>query len=686
MTQLDLSRQQAILEASQEMIVTISPSERLLYLNVAGRQMLAIPDQVALEEQPFFVSAFHSATQYRQLKEEVFPALLAGAGRWQGELELLNLSGHKVPVRATIIAHRDEQGQVLWLTGIMRDVSRHKQLETQQRLAMRVFENTIEGIIVTDADARIQQVNQAFCEITGYSALEVIGKTPKILRSELHDHDFYQAMWQSIAQQDRWQGEVWNRRKDGSVFLEWLSINCVRNAQGEIENYISIFHDLTELRAKEAKIEHLASHDPLTGLGNRRLLDERINHAIRHARVYRQGLALLVIDLGHIQLLNESLGYNWCDRFIREQSQRLKLMADPTATLVRIGSDEFALLLESGESTHELSQLAQKIKEALQQEVVLDQHHIVMSPSIGIALYPQDALHAEGLLINAQAALLDAKEVGRDTFRFFDQQMSREARDRLKLEQALRHAILGGGLSLHYQPKIHLLTGQVTGAEALLRWEHPELGALSPAVFIPLAEASGLIVEIGAWVLREACAHLRAWQDQGIACPRIAVNLAVQQLDQAGFAHWLEALLEEYQLSVDDLELEITETSLMKNEKRALTCLAELRAKGFHIALDDFGTGYSSLSYLRKLPLTTLKIDRSFILDMSEDPASLSIVKTIVQLAQNLGLGLVAEGVENAAQAEQLIALGCPLAQGFYFHKPLHQQAFEALLMSTLPV
>ncbi|SFX44482.1 putative bifunctional diguanylate cyclase/phosphodiesterase [Marinospirillum alkaliphilum] len=675
-----LSRQEAILEASTEMIATVSLDQQLLYLNLAGRRMLGIPATANLEQQVFRIRDFHADEAYRYLNEEVFPRLAAGEARWEGEVEFTSLEGEVFPGHLIVIAHRGQEGELQWITGIMRDLRRRKEFEAQQRLAMRVFDNTIEGIMVTDGHARIQQINAAFTEITGYTAEEMIGKTPRVLRSEHHDQAFYDAMWQSIADTDRWQGEIWNRRKDGGVYLQWLSINCVRNARGFIEHYISIFHDLTEMRAKEAEIQHLAHHDPLTGLGNRHQLGERLRHAVRQARSQKGNLALLVMDLGNIQLINESLGHTWCDRLIRHQSARLREVVSEADTLVRIGADEFALLVEDYESLHDISQLAHQLKLVLQEEVSLGEHRVILSPSIGVAFFPEDADSADQLLTNAQAALAEAKHSGRDTFRFFDQDMSREARDRLKLEQALRSAIKGGGLSLHYQPKVRLETAGVYGAEALLRWTHPELGPLSPAVFIPLAEESGLIVEIGAWVLQEACNALVRWRASGQQLPRIAVNISVQQLEREDFPGWLERLLISHQLERDLLELEITETGLMQNEQRALRSLVRLQQKGFRIALDDFGTGYSSLSYLRKLPLSTLKIDRSFVMDMSADKVSLSIVRTIIQLAHNLDLDLVAEGVEDEIQAQLLLDMGCEQAQGFHYHRPMPEADFVALL------
>lgn len=675
-----LSRQQAILEAASEMVITISLDQRLMYMNLAGRRMLGIPASLNLDLERIYVSNLHSEVVYQQLNEEIFPRLIADSKAWEGELEFCDLKGQTFPCHLTILPHLNIDGEVLWITGIARDLRRRKEFEAQQRLAMRVFESTIEGIMVTDGRAKIQQVNPAFSEITGYQQEEVLGLTPKILQSSHHDKAFYLAMWDSIAKTDRWQGEVWNRRKDGSVYLQWLSINCVRNDLGRIENYISIMHDLSELRAKEAQIQHLAHHDVLTGLGNRHQLNERLNHAVRQAKSQQEELALLLVDLGHIQIINETFGHNWCDKLIRKQSKKLRKLVGDADTLVRVGADEFALLVEDYDLVHDITQLADDIKNTLRKPVVIEGKQVALSPSIGVAFFPVDGLNADTLLSNAQTALSEAKNAGRDNFQFFDHKMSDEARKLLNLEQALRLAIGGEGLSLHFQPKVKLVDQQVYGVEALIRWQHSELGSLSPAVFIPLAEESGLIVEIGAWVIEEACRALVRWRDAGLILPRVAINIAVQQLENGRFPEWLEATLEYYQLSLDNFELEVTETGLIQNEICMLESLKILKEKGFRIALDDFGTGYSSLSYLRKLPLSTLKIDRSFIQDMGSDDASLSIVQTIVQLAHNLKLDLVAEGVEEEAQARQLLAMGCQLAQGFLYYKPLPEDELVKLL------
>ena len=608
---------------------------------------------------------------YKKLNDLILPKIIHSGQSWKGELELSHLDSKAFNYDLTLIPCFNESSEIISISCIVRDLSLKKKLEALQRLALSVSESTIEGIMVTDGKAIIQQVNSAFIEITGYQADEILGRTPSILRSDHHDDKFYEAMWKSIAEADCWQGEVWNRRKNGSVYLQWLSISCVRDQTGNIDNYIAVIHDLSELRSKEAEVQHFANHDPLTGLGNRHQLKERLKCAVNNAANQNKTMALLVLDLGRIQTINETFGYAWCDRLIKKQSQTLSNLVGKNKTIVRIGSDEFALLIENIESIHDITQLAAEILDRLQKPASIDDKHVVLNPSIGIAFFPDDGETAEDLLVNAQTALNESKHSGRGSFQFFDKKMSDDARQKLELEQDLRFAIKEGGLSLHFQPQVQLNNKNIIGVEALIRWQHPKLGSLSPAIFIPLAEECGFIIEIGAWVFEEACNALVRWRLAGLSTPKVAINIAVQQLEEANFSDWLLKTLKNYGLSVNNFELEITETGLMQNECKVLDNLNILHKKGFRIVLDDFGTGYSSLSYLTKLPLSVLKIDRSFVAAMGKNSTSLNIVRTIVKLAQNLQLDLVAEGIEEESQAEDLLIMGCNIAQGFLYHRPM---------------
>ncbi len=562
-------------------------------------------------------------------------------------------------------------------------LSTHEELEIQQRLAKRVFDNTIEGIFVTDADSRILQVNRAFTEITGYLSEEVLGLTPKILQSKHHNPSFYESLWLTVTRTGSWQGEIWNRRKNGSAYLQWLSINALKNSRGDVEYYVAIFHDLSELRAREAEIEYLVNHDPLTGLGNRSKFIDRIKQKLSVERCEDQKLAVIKLDLGEIQLINDSLGYAFSDRMIQQAAKRLQQALVDQGLLVRLGADEFGILIADLEQVFDVSQILNDCKSCLQVPFELDSEHIYMNPSLGVALYPDDADNLDRLLRYSDHALKQAKADGRNTFCFYNQKMGDQAKDRLLLEQSLKEAILDNGLTLNFQPKVILKTGKVYSSEVLVRWHHPTLGPISPAEFIPIAERCGLINELGSWVMKETCYQLMMMRRAGIRLLPVAINLSVHELERPGFAQHLMSYVNHYALEPDLFEFEVTETGLISREEAVIKSLQKLRQAGFKVALDDFGTGYSSLSYVRKLPLSTLKIDKSFVKDMMEDKVSASIVETVITLANRIDVEVVAEGIESFEQQILLMQLGCKKGQGYYFYKPLKPDAFSDLLMPT---
>ncbi|QEW07406.1 putative bifunctional diguanylate cyclase/phosphodiesterase [Nitrincola iocasae] len=682
--QLQLLKQQGyILDAANEMIITVSLDERLLFLNQSGRHLLGVSLERDLTSEPLYVADLHSPKVYEFLREHVFPALLKDTTCWKGDIEFRDLNHQPIPVYLTVISHLDSDGKVASITGLAKDLREQNALEIQQRLAKRVFDNTIEGIFVTDASARIFQVNPAFTEITGYSPEEVLGKTPRLLRSNHHDAAFYEKLWAEVALNGSWQGEIWNRRKDGSVYLQWLSINCLKNSQDETEYYVAVFHDLSELRAREAEIEYLVNHDPLTGLGNRSQFRDRIEQGIRSGFGSHTKMAVIKIDLGEIQLINDSLGHACSDRLIKQAGDRLKELISRRDSLVRLGADEFGLVVADVRQMLDISQMAFDLKLQLQAPFILGGETLYMNPSIGISFYPDDADNVEDLLRCARTALQEAKAAGRNTFCFYNQDMSHQARDRLVLEQALREAVLGNALSLNFQPKVLLETGEVFAVEVLVRWRHPVLGFISPAVFIPIAERSGLIAELGNWVMQETCRQLEMMKCSGLKVLPVAINLSVYELERPGFAKHLMDPVKKFGLDPGLFEFEVTETGLMSREEAVIDALKQLREAGFNVALDDFGTGYSSLSYLRKLPLSTLKIDRAFVIDMTNDKVAASIVRTVIALAESLELEVIAEGVETLEQQTMLLNLGCKKAQGYLFYKPLSLEDFYQLLAES---
>jgi diguanylate cyclase (GGDEF)-like protein/PAS domain S-box-containing protein len=555
------------------------------------------------------------------------------------------------------------------------------------RLIERVMANTLESIMITDRRGHIIKVNNAFTRITGYSEMEALGQTPAMLRSERHPPSFYAAMWTDIDRQGSWSGEVWNRRKTGEIYLQWLSINALEDKKDHVSHYVAISHDLSELRAREAEVEFLAFNDPLTRLGNRQLLMNRLDQALASCRKRGEVLGLMVLDVGRLRPINDHFGMRAGDEVICIQAERLHLLAEASDTLVRLQGDTFALLRHSQASVVEMSRLAERIIKDLSKGITLQDKSLLMRPSLGVALFPQDAMSKENLMQAAESAQMQAKSNGRNMFQFFDHGQHSEQQRQLIIEHDLSELINArkhAGLELYYQPKMCLVSQQVCGAEALLRWQHPNLGWISPGEFIPVAEQSHLCVRLDRWVikqvLQQVLQQVKSWQQQGVDVPNIAVNLSAHQLDQEDFADWLTSEVAYEGLEPSVIQLEITEGAMIRNGKAAVALLEQLQAQGFSISLDDFGTGYSSLSYLDSLPLNELKIDRSFLQRIDRDERSLKLLSAIAGLALSLDLQVVVEGVETSHQVALLSEFGHIKVQGFYFYRPLPAAEFRELL------
>jgi len=554
------------------------------------------------------------------------------------------------------------------------------------RLAEKVFENTFEGIMITNPHNVIESVNPAFTFITGFQAREVIGKTPALLASGKHDPEFYRRMWDEMCTTGHWQGEIWNRRKNGEIFPEWLTINEIRNAAGIVSNYVAIFSDITERKAAENHVRHLAHHDALTDLPNRMLFAERLNHAIAHAHRSQQQITVMFLDLDRFKLINDTLGHSVGDRLLQTTAQRLTDCVREDDTVARMGGDEFTILIENVSDPGNLPSLAQKIISALSQPIMLDGHEIVVTTSIGISVYPDDGELAETLIKHADAAMYLAKEQGRNNFQFFTSEMNARAFERMTVEGQLRKALERDEFSLHYQPQVDIGTHRISGMEALLRWQQPIAGWIAPAQFIPVAEETGLIVPIGEWVLREACTQNKAWQDEGLPPMRVAVNISGRQFKQKNLVEVVGKILEETGLNAEYLELEITESIAMEHADDTVTKLHALKAMGIRISMDDFGTGHSSLSYLKRFPIDTLKIDKSFVQDLAPDSGDNAIATAIAAMAHGLKLKVITEGVETEEQLTFLKGMHRDEVQGFYFSQPLPPDRFAALLRDGLPL
>ena len=569
------------------------------------------------------------------------------------------------------------------VSGLTGEIAQRREAEAGLRLAGKVFEQSNEAIMIADAENRILQVNAAFTRITGYQSEEVLGHNPRLLSSGRQSPQFYHEMWQQLLANNRWRGEIWNRRKSGEVFPEWLSISNVTDAQGKLTHRIALFIDITERKQEEAQMERLASYDTLTGLPNRNLLADRVEQGIAQAQRHQSLLAMLFIDLDHFKNINDSLGHDVGDGLLQQVAERLKLCLRRTDTIARLGGDEFIALLTEISGEAEAGFVAEKMLAVLGDGFKVGGHTVHIAASIGISLFPHDGANKVELMRNADLAMYRAKDSGRNRFAFYEEAMNHNAVERLQLENDLRGAIEQQQFILYYQPKVALADDRVVGLEALLRWRHPEFGFISPAVFIPVAEQCGLIHRIGDWVLRQAVLQQRLWQSRGCHIVPVAVNLSAAQFREPGFVGQIERILQEAGLDTRHIELELTESLLMQAETDSAALLGRLHAAGFNLALDDFGTGYSSLSRLKQLPMQTMKIDQSFVRDIATDLNDRSIVSATAAMAHALGMKVVAEGVETLEQLEFIRELRCEEYQGYLFSQPVPADEAAHFLQKT---
>jgi diguanylate cyclase (GGDEF)-like protein/PAS domain S-box-containing protein len=573
----------------------------------------------------------------------------------------------------------DERGELSQFVGVQRDVTARRQAQAQSMLAAQVFEQSGEGFIITDAEFRIVKVNRAFSAISGYGEAEALGRDLRQLKSGLHDHAFYRALWSKLEQSGLWQGEIWNRRRDGTEFAQWLSMSRVCDEQGQTTHHIASFSDITQRKQAEENIRRLAHYDLLTGLPNRALLSDRATLALQMAQRRNEPMALMFIDLDHFKNVNDSLGHRVGDLLLVALAERLRGALRDQDTVSRVGGDEFVLILPATDANG-AAHVAQKVLRAALQPYQIEQHELTITPSIGIALYPFDGQDFDALAKCADAAMYRAKQDGRNTYCFYTAEMQALSTRTLVLENALRRALERHELQLVYQPQRAMASEQVIGVEALLRWHHPELGWVSPAEFIPVAESSGLITVIGEWVLRTAIQQLRVWIDRGLPPMTMAVNLSAVQFRQPTFPDQVCRILQDAGVAPWSLELELTESVASDDPLGAITVMDRLHALGVRLSIDDFGTGYSSLSYLKRFKVCKLKIDQSFVHGVPEDAEDQAIVAAIVSMARSLGMRTIAEGVETAAQMEFLRARGCDEVQGYLFGRPLPADELEAFV------
>lgn len=566
----------------------------------------------------------------------------------------------------------------------VRDITTRKTFELDQRLALAVFDSTGEAVMVTDLNNCIVRVNSAFSTITGYSAQEVLGKNPKMLQSGRHDKAFYDVLWATIASAGHWQGEIWKRRKNGEIYPVLASIAVVKNASGVVCNYVDVFADLSTLKKSESDLYFLAHHDPLTHLPNRLLLMSTLEHCMNRALRGNKRVVLLMIDLDRFKDVNDSFGHLAGDELLQLVAQRLLYNRRDTDTVCRLGGDEFTVLLEDISSNDTAARIANEVIEILSEPYQLSNGvSVSIGASIGISIFPGHGNTPQLMLQQADSALYQAKNEGRSCFVYFSQQLTLAARERLSLEVKLRHAIRHGELRVYYQPQVNVASGQIVGVEALVRWLSPSEGLISPLRFIKIAEECGLIGDIDDWVLREACLQGQRWLAAGLPPLSIAVNLSAYQFLRGDISSKVAQILNETGFPATSLELELTESALMRRETEAILTLSSLRALGVTLAIDDFGTGYSSLAYLKVFPLDVLKIDKLFIDNVALHRDDMEIVNAIIAMAHSLRLKVLAEGVENIEQLTYLTSHGCDLYQGYYASKPLAAAEFEKLLTTS---
>ena len=593
------------------------------------------------------------------------------------EQQYIKRSGDCVWIRLTVSLVRADDNTPLYFISIIEDIDARKKADEKLREAAAVFRSTGEGVMITDTKATIVEVNDAFTYITGYSREEVIGQNTRVLKSGRHDNAFYQDMWGQLTEHGQWHGEIWNRAKNGSVYPERLTISSVESEDGKLEGYVGVFADISSLKATEARLNYLAYHDPLTDLPNRLLFRDRLAHALLTAKRRDTKVAVVFLDLDRFKNINDALGHSIGDGLLIEVAKRIKTITRLGDTFGRMSGDEFCLIFEDIRSVRKSVTTVRRLLSVFNESFEVDSKSMWVTASIGIAIYPDNSDDPDALLSFADAAMYEAKEAGRNTYRYYSKEMTEQTLVNQFVQSALQDALKESQFFLVYQPQVDLATQGLVGLETLVRWEHPERGLILPGSFIPIAENSGLIRELGVWILRSACTQARLWLDQGWEYGRMFVNVAGPQLYEADFPQVIIDCLNDSRLPAEKLGLEVTEGFVMRATEHAVKVLSELKNMGIEIAIDDFGTGYSSLSYLKQLPIDKIKIDQSFIRDMPDDKDDMAISAAVIAMGQALRMKVIAEGVENVDQVKILASQGCHQAQGYLFSRPLKSQDLE---------
>lgn len=661
-----------LFEANRAVELMIQPSDgRILDANMAAERYYGYPRARLMQMNIGDINTLSD----EEIRAEMERAKSGNRDYFQFQHRLANGEIRDVEVHSGPLV---VDGETL-LYSIIHDITERVQAEAQLRIAETFFNTTSEAITVTDAQNRIIKVNPAFCQITGYSEAEVLGMNPNMLSSGRNSDAFYRDMWQTLNRVGRWQGEIWNRRKNGEIFPEWLSIVAIRDRHRVIQQYMAIFSDITKRKQDEEKIWLQANYDSLTHLPNRNLFKDRLQQAVRNARREGHHLALLFIDLDRFKWVNDTLGHAAGDQLLMDVAGRLQHAVRYNDTVARLSGDEFTVILSDLSDHLEVEKIAEKLIAHLSEPYSLEGREAFVTASIGITLYPDDGEDIELLLRNADAAMYSAKDAGRNVFRYFTSEMNEKAQRRLRLEAELRRIIERDELKIYYQPIVNA-QGRLCGAEALLRWMHPELGFVPPDEFIHLAEEIGMIMDIEHWVIRQVCFEAVQLRAQATEDFFVTVNISSVQCQTDYLQQLLSSVLADSGLPPACLKLEITERVMMQNTDQVISLLKGVRALGIGLAVDDFGTGYSSLSYLKLFPVNVIKIDRSFIHGLPDDSDDAALVEAMILMAHSLKLEVVAEGVENEAQADFLRRHGCELFQGYHYARPMPLEDFQAYI------
>jgi len=670
-TFLELSAFKYAVEHSDNTVVITDPDRNITYANDVFAKTTGYDVDQALGVNPSILkSGLMDENFYKDLNKT-----LDRGEKWQGEFINKRKDGSLYYEKASIVPIFIK-GELISYLAIKLDITQYVKLKEELQQSAAVFEHTTDGIMITNAKGIITSVNKAMIKMSGYTESELIGQNPNLLRSGQQDKSFYKNMWKSINKTGNWKGKIFNQTKQGMLTQTWLSISTVKDEKDKVLNYIAIHTDLNELILIQDKVNYIAHHDSLTDLPNRRFLEEKLDEIINISSRDKQSFSVIFLDLDRFKIINDTLGHDIGDELLKIVSKRIKDTLRKTDTLARMGGDEFIIISQNIKNKEEPAHISQKILDFLTQPINIKNHQLDITASIGISIFPDDGKNISTLIKHADSAMYLAKDLGKNNFQYFTEQLSIDIHNRLKLEQSLRKALEKNELYLNFQPQYDLKTRKVIAAEALVRWNNDKLGFIPPDKFIPVTEETGLIIPIGAFIFEESCKAFMQWKEEGLNIDTIAINVSSIQLSQKDILDSFKDIIQRVKIPAENIEIEITERYLFDYTENESTILNDLRSLGFKISIDDFGTGYSSMSYLKKLPLDTIKIDKSFIDDIPTDANDVAITKAIMALSTSLGYLNVAEGIETVEQEDFLREHGCQIGQGYYFQRPIPNEEF----------